>query len=178
MEFATEDARALQERLARIEGQARWSAAMATALALLCGALLTWQFVPHEQVVEARAFVLRDEQWRTRAELMIRRDGSPMLRLNNLYGRARAVLHLRDDGAVTLRMMDLAGTSRAVMALDRTGQPSLVLSGADSSARVSLMSGEGGEAGIQGVEVRDARGRRVWSTPAVAPTADQAARSR
>jgi len=177
MDLTTDEGRALQERLARVEKQARWSTAMATVLALLCAALVVWEFVPHDQVVEARGFVVRDAQWRIRAELAARRDGSPVLRLNNPYGRPRAVLHLRDDGVVALRMMDQGATNRVVLALDRRGQPSLVLAGADSSSRVILMAEESGEDGVQGVAVRDRRGRRVWSSPASSP-GDQAARSR
>jgi hypothetical protein len=177
MDLATDDVRALQERVARVEKQARWSTAMATVLALLCAALVVWQFVPHDQVLEARGFVVRDAQWRVRAELAARRDGSPVLRLNNPYGRPRAVLHLRDDGVVALRLMDQGATNRAVLTLDKRGQPSLVLSGPDSSARVILRSEESGEEGVQGVAVRDRRGRPVWSSPASA-RGDQAARSK
>jgi hypothetical protein len=178
MDLATEDGRALQERLARVERQVRWTTAMATVLALLCAVILAWQFVPHDQVVDASAFVLRDRSWRARGELVIRSDGSPMLRLNNLYGRARAVFHLRDDGVVVLRMMDVAGTTRALLSLDGKGQPSLVMSGPDSSARVTLLAAETDEAGAPRVELRDRLGRTVWSAPAGAAPRNQAARSR
>lgn len=178
MELATEDGHAWQERLTRVERQARWLSAMTTVLALLCAALIVWQFGLHDPVVQARGFVLRDTHGRSRAELRIREDGSPILRLNNLYGRSRATLQLRDDGMVALRMMDRDGVLRAEMRLEKSGEPSLLLSGTDGQARVLLATDEQGVAGTQRVELRDRSGRPVWSAPVPVGPADQAARSR
>ena len=178
MDLATDDGRALQERVQRLERQARWAAAMVTALALLCAATLAWMFVPHAQEINANAFMLRDGNWRARAELQIRRDGSPMLRFNNIYGSARAVLHLREDGGAVLRMMDEAGTTRALLSLDERGQPSLVMSGVDSTVRLALVAGESGENGAPLVDLHDRLGHLVWSAPTVSAQRRQAARSR
>lgn len=178
MNLATDDGGALQERVERVERKARWLTAMATVLAVLCVALLAWQFAPIDPIVEARGFVLRDAQRRARAELMIRADGTPILRLNNLHGRARAMLHLRDDGAVALRLIDPAGVNRAELSLDRRGEPALVLSGANGRSRVILAAGDTSEAGEQSVVLRDRLGRPVWSAPVPSAPADQAARSR
>ena len=169
MDLATDDGGALQERVERLEMKARWLTAMATVLALLSMALLVLRFAAFDRKVEARGFVLRDAQWRARAELMIRTDGTPILRLNNLSGRARAMLHLRDDGAVTLRLMDQAGVNRADLSLDRHGEPALVLSGADGRSRAILAAGE---AGAPSLVLRDRLGRPVWSAPIAAAPGD------
>lgn len=178
MELATEDGGALQERVARVERQARWLTAMATALAMLCATLLIWQIGRHEPAVDARGFVLRDARWRARAELMIREDGSPILRLKNLNGRSRATLQLRDDGMVALRMMDTDGVVRAELKLGKGGAPSLTLAGTNGQPRVFLATDEEGESGSQTVALRDRLGRPVWSAPAAAAPGVQAARSR
>jgi hypothetical protein len=178
MEIATEDGHALEERLTRVERRARWLSAMTTVLALLCVALIVWQFGLHDPVVQARGFVLRDTHWRARAELKIREDGSPILRLNNLDGRSRATLQLRDDGMVALRMMDADGVLRAELRLEKGGEPSLLLSGTNGQPRVVLATDEQGDSGTQRVVLRDRSGRPVWSAPVPAGAGDQAARSR
>lgn len=178
MDIATDDGHALQERLTRVERQARWLSAMTTGLALLCMALIVWQFGLHEPVAQARGFVLRDTRWRARAELRTREDGSPILRLLNLEGRSRATLQLRDDGMVALRMMDTNGVPRAELRLEKSGEPSLVLSGKNGQSRVILATDELGRLGTQSVALRDRLGRPVWSTPGTATPSDQAARSR
>jgi len=178
MDMATDDGHALQARVTRVERQARWLTAMTTVLALLSMALLVWQFGMREPVLQARGFVLRDAQGRARAELKVREDGSPILRLNNLYGRSRATLQMLDDGMVALRMMDTDGVLRAELRLEKSGEPSLLLSGKNGQPRVLLATDEQGGSGTQSVVLRDRSGQPVWSAPVATGTVGQAARSR
>ena len=165
MNLATDEGRGLLERVERIEKKARWLASLIMVLALICVALLAWQFAPLDSNVEARAFVLRDAGWRTRAELRLSRDGNPVLRLHNQAGRPAAILQVRDNGAVALRLLDTAEQERAELRLDEHGTPSLVLSGANGRPRVALTAEEIGEVGEQRIVLRDRLGRSVWSTP-------------
>ena len=166
MDLATDEGRGLLQRMERIERKSRWLASLVMVLALLCVAILAWQFVPIDSNVEARGFVLRDAGWRTRAELRLNRDGSPVLRLHNRAGRPSAILQVRDDGAVALRLFDTVEQERAELRLDEHGTPSLVLSGANGRSRVALTAEETGEVGEQRIVLRDRLGRSVWSAPA------------
>jgi len=134
--------------------------------ALLCVAILAWQFAPLDSLVDARGFVLRDSNWQTRAELRVRKDDTPVLRLNNRGGRPAAVLAVRDDGAVALRLYDTAEQERAEIRLDEHGTPVFSLTGANGKPRITLTAEETSEAGEQRIVLRDRVGRRVWSAPA------------
>lgn len=165
MNVANEDAAALRTRVEQVERKVRWIAALAIVLALLCGALLAWQFIPPDSLLEARGFVLRDANWQTRAELRVRNDGTPILRLNHRSGRRGVTLGIREDGGVSLRLYDNAEQERAELRLDPKGSPSLVLSGSNGRPRVVLASEETGEGGDQRIVLRDRAGRSVWSAP-------------
>ena len=165
MNPATDEGRALLERMERVERRSRWLAALSVVVALLCVAVLAWQFAPLDSLVEARGFVLRDSKWQTRAELRVRRDDSPVLRLNNRAGRPSAVLTVRDDGAVALRLYDTAEMQRAEVRLDEHGTPVFALTGANGKSRVVLSAEETNEAGEPRLLLRDRGGRTVWSAP-------------
>ena len=166
MSVSTEDGRALLLRLERVERRSRWMVALAVMVTLLCAAILTWQFAPLDSQVEARGFVLRDSNWQARAELKVRKDDTPVLRLNNRGGRAAAMLTVRDDGAVALRLYDTAEQERAEIRLDEHGTPVISLTGANGRPRVLLSAEETGEAGAPRIVLRDRLGRAVWSAPA------------
>ena len=165
MNVAPDDGRMVLVRLERMERKIRWLSALAIVLALLCVALLAWQFAPLDSQVEARGFVLRDASWQARAELRVRKDGSPVLRLNNRSGRPGATLSLRDDGAVSLRLLDNTEQERAELKLDEHGTPTLSLSGTNGRPRVTLTAEELSEKGEQRIELRDREGRAVWTAP-------------
>lgn len=170
MTLSSDDAPALLARLERVERRCRWLVALAVVSTLLCVAILAWQFMPLDSLIEARGFVLRDSNWQPRAELKVRKDDSPVLRLNNRNGRAAAVLTVRDDGAVALRLFDTAETERAEIMLDEHGTPKFSLTGANGRPRVVLTAEETGDAGGQRIVLRDRVGRAVWTAPAVEPT--------
>ena len=168
MNAATDEGRTLLERLERVERKARWLSALAVVVALLCVAILTWQFAPLDSQVEARGFVLRDAKWQVRGELKVRNDGTPVLRLNSRGGRPAAVLTVRDDGAVALRLYDTAEQERAEIRLDEHGTPVVSLTGANGKPRVLLSAEETTEAGEPRIVLRDRVGRTVWSAPGTA----------
>jgi len=166
MSLAVEEERALRERVERLERGSRWQVALHVVVALLCVAILVWQFAPLDSLVEARGFVLRDARLATRAELRVRNDGSPVLRLNHSSGKPAAVLTVRDDGGVALRLYDTVSQERAEMRLDEHGVPSFTLTGPNGKTRVLVAAEETGESGEQRIVLRDRFGRLVWSAPA------------
>jgi hypothetical protein len=120
--------------LSRLEARVRWLTAMCAFLTLALLALTVWQFIPRPKVIEANAFVLRDQQWVRRGEMVVRRDGSPLLRLNNAQGRERIMLSARDDGRAELRLSDGRGVFRVRLELDAQSAPRLLMSAEDGSA--------------------------------------------
>jgi hypothetical protein len=169
MNVATDAGQALLMRVEGMERRVRWITALSVVLALLCGALIAWQFFPQDALVEARGFVVRDASWRTRAELRVRKDGSPVLRLSNHAGRNGAVLSLRDDGAVSLRLYDNAEQERAEIKLDEHGTPAFSLTGSNGTARVTLTTEDVGDESDQRIVLRNRAGRTVWEAPPPAP---------
>jgi hypothetical protein len=167
MNLTPDEGRALVARMERLERTCRWLVALAVVATLLCVAILAWQFAPLDSQVEARGFVLRDSKWQVKAELKVRKDDTPMLRLNYHGGRPAAVLTVRDDGAVAFRLYDTAEQERAEVRLDEHGTPVVSLSGANGKPRVVLSAEETGDAGEQRIVLRDRVGRKVWTAPAV-----------
>jgi hypothetical protein len=165
MTVVTDEGRALLQRLERVERTSRWMAALAVVVTLLCVTILIWQFAPLDSLIDARGFVLRDSNFQTRAELKVRNDGSPVLRMNHRGGRTAALLTVREDGAVALRLYDTVETERAEIRLDEHGTPVISLTGANGKPRVILTAEETSEAGEQRLVLRDRVGRTVWSAP-------------
>ena len=126
------------DALARLEARVRWLTALSSFLTLGLLALAAWQFAPRPKVVEAHAFVLRDQQWRRRGELGVRTDGAPMLRLNSVNGRERVMIAARDDGRALIRLSDARDVYRARLELDAQGAPLLLMSGSDTHTRVAM----------------------------------------
>jgi hypothetical protein len=169
MNVATDAGQALLMRVESMERRVRWITALSVVLALLCGALVAWQFFPQDALIEARGFVVRDANWQTRAELRSRKDGSPVLRLTNRAGKNGAVLSLRDDGAVSLRLYDNAEQERAEIKLDEHGTPAFVLSGSNGKPRVTLTTVDVGDQSHQRIVLKNREGRTVWEAPPAAP---------
>ena len=124
--------------IARLEARVRWLTALCSFLTLGLLALTAWQFAPRAKVVEAHAFVLRDQQWRRRGELGLREDGSPMLRLNDPAGRERVMISAREEGRTLLRLTDDHDVFRARLELGPKGDPLLLMSGANGKTRVTV----------------------------------------
>jgi hypothetical protein len=170
MNPATDETRSLLERMARVERRASWLTALAIVLALLCLALLAWQFAPLDSLVEARGFVVRDSKWHTKAEVRVRKDDTPFLRLYHAGGRQAAMLTVRDDGVVALRLFDTVEQERAEVRLDPSGTPVVSLTGANGKPRVILSAEETGDAGEPRIVLKDRVGRTVWTAgPAAEP---------
>jgi len=146
------------DRLARMEARVRWLSALATFLSLGFVGLLVWEFFPRSPVIEARRFVLRDDEWRRRAELGFRDDGSPGIKLFNPDGRTRAAFYLPNDGAGTLRLSDAQGTERMRLGLRADGTPSLALMRDDGRPGVLVSADEAGAPVVR----LETDGRVVW----------------
>jgi hypothetical protein len=160
-----DDMRALLRRMDLLERRSKRLFALMVVVALLCAAILTWQFMPLDSTIDARGFILRDSNWQARAELKVRRDNSPVLRLNNRGGTAAAMLAVRDDGAVALRLYDTTEQERAEVRLDEHGIPAFTLTGANGRSRMTLTAEETDQPGGETIVLRDRMGRRVWSAP-------------
>jgi hypothetical protein len=148
--------------LARLEAQVRWLTALCSFLTLALLSLTVWQFVPRPKVVEANAFVLRDQQWRRRGELGLRADGSPLLRLNNAAGRERIMLSAREEGRTVLRLSDDHDVFRLRVELDPQGAPRLLMSADDGKPRVSLAPPGMPEGGVRLLGDSE---KLLWSAP-------------
>ena len=148
--------------LARLEARVRWLTALCAFLTLGLLSLAVWQFVPRPKVIEAHAFVLRDQQWRRRAELSVRADGSPILRLNSATGRERITLSAREGGRTMLRLSDDHDIFRARLELGAQGSPLLLMSDADGAARV-IMAPPGAPDG--GMRLIGDQKRLLWTAP-------------
>ena len=116
----------IDRRIERLERSQKKLQGIASILGLLLVALAAWQFLPRNSVIHAKAFVLRDEQKRERAELSTWDDGTVVLRLNGKNEKARGLWRLNPDGRLILKLADAEGHSRAELALDEKGQPSLI----------------------------------------------------
>ncbi len=152
---------AATDAIARLEARVRWLAALATFLSIGFAALLAWQFIPRPRELEVHRFVLRDSQWRRRAELGFRDDGSPALKLYDVQERTRVALFLPDDGAGTLRLSDRSGRDRARLGLRSDGSPVMVLTGPDGLPGVQAGTDSVGHPEVALTDL----GKRVWKAP-------------
>ena len=155
----------LEHRLARLT---------AIAAVLTVGLLLSvaWQLLPHTRV-DAQEFMLRDSIGTWRGALMMREDGSPVVRLNDARGKARFYGVVLPDGNPRLRLTDSSGVHRAILELDQYSRPALRLMAEDGTlaAVVSVDS-----AGFPRAEFRRGALSRVVtleSSPAPAPVASR-----
>lgn len=122
-------------RLERLERRVRRLGGVTAMLA--CGwlVLIVWNFAPRPRL-DAREFAVRDSAGRRRAALMVRDDGLPALRLDDVNGQPRLYAMLRADGTPVLRLSDSAWVHRARFEIDETGRPRIAL--ADSAGRTKL----------------------------------------
>jgi hypothetical protein len=154
-------------RIDQLERRVRWLMSMTTLLVLMVVALLAWQFYPRTQPIAGMGFELIDGHGKRRAELSLRDDGGPMLRLNNADERARVTLYLRSDGSAGLRLADASGVNRAELSANAEGRPELSIGGIDGRAIATFGAGPDSAGSIR---LTDARHRRFWASPSGAET--------
>lgn len=128
---------ALDDRLERLELRQRRAHGVIAMLIVGWIVTLVWLLAPRPRL-DAREFALRDSAGVRRAALMIRDDGSPVLRLDDGAGRPRFYGVVLPDGSPHLRLTDSAGVHRAVLELDRAHHPRLRLSDAAGRARAQV----------------------------------------
>ena len=91
-------------------------------------------------LVEAKRFILRDDNGKRRAELtsVDVEDGSPYLVLRDKEERVRLVLRSNRDGGASIGLRDAAGQARLTMGLGSDGYPGLDLWSATGKRRAAL----------------------------------------
>lgn len=127
------------------------------AVALVCVAILVAASLRPAQV-QARKFVLVDENGKTRAMLAVDEDG-PRLRLTDEDGKARAELCVVRTGPV-LNLSDKNGSARAGLCVLKDG-PVLDLDKGNGKTRALLAVEEGGP----GIRLYGANDKIIWSAP-------------
>ena len=139
----------IAERLDRLERACRrWRAAglcalTASAVFALAGARR--DAVP--EAVEARRFLIRDEDGRLRATLQLDAMGLPGLWLFDRRGQVKARLALSGGETPTLELHDKQGKGRVILGVSPTDQPGLALSGQDGKTGMHLSVFPGPPAG-------------------------------
>jgi hypothetical protein len=161
MNTSSPAAPAAPDAIARLEARVRWLTALGAFLSVGFVALIAWQFAPRPLEIEANRFVLRDGQWRRRAELGFRSDGAPSLGFYDGEGHTRVSLSLPDDGAGAVRLSDRSGRDRARFGLRADGSPLMVLADDDGAASVTAAADS---AGRPEIALRQ-NGKMVWRTP-------------
>jgi len=149
------------DTLAWLERRVRWLTALATFLAIAVVALVAWQLAPPAEVGATRRFALWDASGHRRAELALRADGSPVLRLQNENGRSGIVMSLDTEGSARIHLNDANGAARLDLVLDPRGWPRLALTAPGGHAAVKLGVGEQGPA----ASLRDSGATVLWSAP-------------
>lgn len=117
------------------------------------------QFVLRDQQGTARAvmqmmengssgLILQDRDGRERLRLSVLPDGSPGLTLADQYGRSRAVLGLLRDQTVSLALADASGKTRAVLGVPADGSSTLVLADRAGDTRAAVGVDAGGQPSV------------------------------
>ena len=125
-------------RLAKLERHVLRLTGLVGLLFVLTLVLIAWKLLPGDPTLSARAFVVKDTHGVARAELSLRDDGTPALRLNTDAGRARAILFLHRDGSTLFQLNDEKGIHRSEWGLAPDGAAHLALVGTDNHSHVAL----------------------------------------
>jgi hypothetical protein len=128
----------LDTRIEKLERHVLRLTGLVGLLFVLTLVLVAWKLLPGDPTLSARAFVVQDTRGVPRAELSLRKDGSPAVRLNNVAGRARAILSLQPDGSIAFQLNDEKGIHRSEWSLAPDGSPHLMLVGTDNHSHVAL----------------------------------------
>ena len=145
-----------EARVTSLERRVGRLSALVAVLAIGLAIAVAWHFVPRP-ALDASRFMLRDSVGTWRGALMLREDGSPVIRLNDERSRARLYGVVTPDGRPRLRLLDSTGVSRTVLELESDGTPSVRLSGADGH---SLVHAGVDSSGSGWAEVRGSGGAR------------------
>ncbi|MBK7367309.1 MAG: hypothetical protein IPJ04_05175 [Candidatus Eisenbacteria bacterium] len=145
-----------EARVTSLERRVGRLSALVAVLAIGLAIAVAWHFVPRP-ALDASRFMLRDSVGTWRGALMLREDGSPVIRLNDERSRARLYGVVTPDGRPRLRLLDSTGVSRTVLELESDGTPSVRLSGADGH---SLVHAGVDSSGSGWAEVRGTGGAR------------------
>lgn len=127
----------MEARLIGLERQYRRLSAIAAVLAVGFALSLLVQLVPRP-ALDAQRFMLRDSVGTWRGAMMMREDGSPVLRLNDARGKARLYGIVLPDGNPRLRWTDSSGVHRAILELDQQSLPQLSLYSAEGRLRARV----------------------------------------
>ena len=122
--------RLLERRLMRLSAIA---AVLAVGFVLSLGS----QLLPRP-ALDAQRFILRDSVGGWRGALMMREDGSPVVRVNDARGKARLYGVVLPDGNPRLRLTDSSGVHRAILELEQHSLPQLSLYARDGGLRVRV----------------------------------------
>lgn len=125
----------LTDRIARLERRTARLGALVAMLTLGLALSVARWFLP-QPAVDASRFMLRDSTGAWRGALMLREDGSPVLRLNDERSRARLYGVVTPDGRPRLRLLDSTGVTRTVLELAADGTPSVRLT--DSTGHTAV----------------------------------------
>jgi len=127
----------LEARIRTLERRSMRLSAIAAVLAVGFLLSILTQMLPRP-AVDAQRFMLRDSTGAWRGALMMREDGSPVLRLNDARGKARLYGVVLPDGNARLRFTDSTGVHRAILELQQQSLPQLRLFGADGRLRAQV----------------------------------------
>jgi len=128
----------LVRRLSHMEREnQRWKWLVTVTLATLAAAVIVGHLVPRK-VVEARRFVMRDADGRSRAELGMTTDGTSVLVLNDKDERPGVALSVLPDGPRTVSLLDENGKTRSVLTARVDGDSGLRLFDENRTHRASL----------------------------------------
>ncbi len=125
-------------RLNRMEREnRRWKWLVCTTLVMIAAAVVLSQVFPRT-VLEARKFVLRDADGKSRAELGLMTDGTSVLVLNDENEKPGVALSVLPDGPRTLSLLDTDGKTRSVLTARADGDSGLRLFDKNRTHRASL----------------------------------------
>ena len=128
----------LVRRLSHMEREnRRWRWLVTVTLATLAAAVIVGHLVPRK-VVEARRFVMRDADGRSRAELGMTTDGTSVLVLNDKDERPGVALSVLPNGPRTVSLLDENGKTRSVLTARVDGDSGLRLFDENRTHRASL----------------------------------------
>lgn len=128
----------LVRRLSQMEREnRRWKWLMTVTLAVIGAAIVVNNVVPRT-VLEARKFVLRDADGKSRAELGLTMDGSSVLVLNDEEGSPGVALSVLPDGPRSVSLADENGKTRSVLTARADGDSGLRLFDKNRTHRASL----------------------------------------
>jgi hypothetical protein len=128
----------LVRRLSHMEREnQRWKWLVTVTLATIAAGVIVGHVVPRK-VVEARRFVMRDADGRSRAELGMTTDGTSILVLKDEDERPGVALSVLPEGPRRVSLLDKNGKTRSVLTARADGDSGLSLFDENRTHRASL----------------------------------------